>query len=232
MKKKEGFLILVLALLIVLSIVILIKNGGDQVIGGDRDEYGCLISAGYQWCPSEQECMRMWEEYCEEYTDQFRIDSFEDCLAAGYPAMESYPRQCMVPGGETFTEIIEDFWRLDGIELMQHEIDGSYGCFGCNTPEQGPTLCIDPVPEMKIIEETPERYCSEDFEVIATASVYCEEEQRNVDACIEIYQPVCGWNDPEKVVCIRYPCASTYSNSCFACQDENILYYTEGECPE
>ena len=61
---------------------------------------------------------------------------------------------------------------------------------------------------------------------------FCTEEQRNVDACIEIYQPVCGWSDPEKVQCITYPCASDYSNSCFACMDENVKYWTDGTCPE
>jgi hypothetical protein len=33
------------------------------------------------------------------------IDSFEDCIAAGYPAMESYPRQCS-DGDQTFREVI------------------------------------------------------------------------------------------------------------------------------
>jgi hypothetical protein len=60
---------------------------------------------------------------------------------------------------------------------------------------------------------------------------YCTQEQRNADACIEIYQPVCGWNN-ENIQCIRYPCAQTYSNSCFACIDENVAYWTEGECPK
>lgn len=32
------------------------------------------------------------------------IDSFEDCAAAGYPIMESYPEQCAVPGGKSFTK--------------------------------------------------------------------------------------------------------------------------------
>jgi hypothetical protein len=32
------------------------------------------------------------------------IGRFEECVAAGYPVMESYPRQCRVPGGPTFTE--------------------------------------------------------------------------------------------------------------------------------
>jgi hypothetical protein len=34
------------------------------------------------------------------------IGSFEECVAAGYPVMESYPRQCRVPGGQSFTEQI------------------------------------------------------------------------------------------------------------------------------
>jgi len=32
------------------------------------------------------------------------INSFEECVAAGYPVMESYPPQCAVPGDRTFTE--------------------------------------------------------------------------------------------------------------------------------
>ncbi|MDD3399734.1 MAG: Gmad2 immunoglobulin-like domain-containing protein [Candidatus Pacebacteria bacterium] len=34
------------------------------------------------------------------------INNFEECAEAGYPVMESYPRQCRVPEGETFTEDI------------------------------------------------------------------------------------------------------------------------------
>ncbi len=32
------------------------------------------------------------------------VSSFEDCAAAGYPVMESYPRQCRTPDGRNFTE--------------------------------------------------------------------------------------------------------------------------------
>ncbi len=34
------------------------------------------------------------------------IDSFEECIAAGNPAMESFPRQC-IANGQTFTEILD-----------------------------------------------------------------------------------------------------------------------------
>lgn len=85
----------------------------SQIIGGQTDEHGCLIAAGYSYCPSKQTCLRMWEDYCEEYKDAFRgkenpelIDSFDDCIYSGYPIMESYPRQCSA-NNKTFTEEIK-----------------------------------------------------------------------------------------------------------------------------
>ena len=60
---------------------------------------------------------------------------------------------------------------------------------------------------------------------------FCSQQERESDFCIELYQPVCGWSDPEKIKCIKYPCAQTFSNSCFACQNPNVLYWTEGDCP-
>ena len=51
------------------------------------------------------------------------------------------------------------------------------------------------------------------------------------EACTREFNPVCGWFDPEKVNCIRAPCANTYSNPCMACADENVLYIScEKEC--
>jgi hypothetical protein len=60
----------------------------------------------------------------------------------------------------------------------------------------------------------------------------CTDEDRRADACIEIYQPVCGWYDVQEVQCVTWPCANTFSNSCFACLDEQVGYWTPGECPE
>ena len=62
--------------------------------------------------------------------------------------------------------------------------------------------------------------------------IYCTEEQKQADVCIEIYQPVCGYSDPDKIKCLVYPCASTYSNSCFACIAEDVLYWVDGVCPK
>jgi len=38
----------------------------DQIIGGDQDEHGCYLMAGYSWCEAKQKCLRPWEEGCED----------------------------------------------------------------------------------------------------------------------------------------------------------------------
>lgn len=35
---------------------------------------------------------------------QAEVKTFEDCIAAGNPVLESFPRQCKTPDGRTFTE--------------------------------------------------------------------------------------------------------------------------------
>lgn len=34
------------------------------VVGGDKDEHGCIGSAGYSWCELKNKCLRVWEEPC------------------------------------------------------------------------------------------------------------------------------------------------------------------------
>ena len=38
-------------------------NTGDQLplVGRTRDVNNCLVSAGYTWCQSSQNCLRQWE---------------------------------------------------------------------------------------------------------------------------------------------------------------------------
>lgn len=46
-------------------------------VGGDRDEHGCIASAGYVWCAKESACARPWELAKEK---GFNLDNrgFED----------------------------------------------------------------------------------------------------------------------------------------------------------
>ena len=44
------------------------------------------------------------------------ITNFDECVAAGNPVMESYPRQCRDDESDrTFTEVIEDGLNLEGV---------------------------------------------------------------------------------------------------------------------
>ena len=59
----------------------------------------------------------------------------------------------------------------------------------------------------------------------------CLPEQRGIDACIEIYQPVCA---TVYVQCVTTPCdpvQETFANSCKACTNSLVSSYTNGECP-
>lgn len=92
------------------------------------------------------------------------INSFEECAAAGNPVGESYPRQCWTSGGKHFIEEIT--WKNDQVFLMQNSETGEFACFGC-----GKTRCIDPIPLMKLVEETIEGYCNEDFEIVTEENI-------------------------------------------------------------
>lgn len=50
-----------------LNVNIAVNNqANSQVVGGDKDEHGCLGSAGYSWCAIKNKCLRIWEEVCDE----------------------------------------------------------------------------------------------------------------------------------------------------------------------
>jgi hypothetical protein len=56
----------------------------------------------------------MFKPIEETITD---INSFEECVSAGYPVLESYPRQCKTPDGRSFTEDIGN--ELEKIDLIR-----------------------------------------------------------------------------------------------------------------
>ncbi|HEU4677101.1 MAG TPA: MliC family protein [Candidatus Paceibacterota bacterium] len=65
------------------------KPEAPAVIGGDRDEHGCLIAAGYSWCDARGECERPWERYCTTAAPKlahFSCDAGKTIDATFYPA--------------------------------------------------------------------------------------------------------------------------------------------------
>lgn len=66
----------------------------NPALGGDRDEHGCIPSAGYSWCEAKQNCLRVWEEPCVSETDLPEAEALEseikDAIVAKYgPSAQS-----------------------------------------------------------------------------------------------------------------------------------------------
>lgn len=65
MNKKFVTLMLILFILPISGCMNKVEEVNEvELIGGDRDEHGCIGSAGYTWCESKQKCLRVWEEDC------------------------------------------------------------------------------------------------------------------------------------------------------------------------
>jgi putative hemolysin len=71
-------------------------------------------TTGYCVFKDGSECLA-WDYYygkCfpgqTKFEDYFKITDFQQCVDAGFPVMESYPRQCRTPDGRIFTEVIPE----------------------------------------------------------------------------------------------------------------------------
>lgn len=50
----------------------------SPLVGGDKDEYGCIGSAGYSWCEAKKKCIRVFEEDC------LSVEAIRSILAPKY----------------------------------------------------------------------------------------------------------------------------------------------------
>lgn len=84
------------------------------------------------------------------------INNFEECARAGYPVMESYPRQCRIPEGEIFVEELTEGEKrnleppiektcedLCGDSVCQEIVCMAIGCPCAETPTSCPQDCSD-----------------------------------------------------------------------------------------
>ena len=63
-------ILIILALTVAGFVFFRHKAAPGNVVGGDRDEHGCIGSAGYSWCEPKQKCLRIWEEACYASDEQ------------------------------------------------------------------------------------------------------------------------------------------------------------------
>jgi len=88
-RKIKIIIFLAVAVLVVLGLFYAFSNYQDkEIVGGDKDEHGCIGSAGYSWCEAKNSCIRTWEEYCTAIapkTFSFSCDDSKIITASFYP---------------------------------------------------------------------------------------------------------------------------------------------------
>lgn len=100
-----------LQILLIILIIAVIVLSARFLIGGDEDTWLCLNG---EWVKHGAPSAPKPTTGCGQ-----EIKSFDDCLQAGYPALESWPRQCRTDDGQSFVEDIgnelekTDLIRLD-----------------------------------------------------------------------------------------------------------------------
>jgi hypothetical protein len=101
--------------------------------GGDINNHNCIVSAGYTWCESSNDCIRQWETPCE--------DDFIDCNDCLTKQKNGYNIAC--PTDCDLVEIEPPIVACPEVMCMMYceygnMIDGN-GCQICQCNEASPT---------------------------------------------------------------------------------------------
>jgi putative hemolysin len=189
----------------------------DPVCGVDGETYTNL-------CVAQSFCVEVaYEGECNDNGTQMANPASEYCIEQG-GTLEIIEDEtggeigmCTLPNG-----IICEEWSLFRGECEELCEEWGQPC----TMEYDPVCGVDGITygnicaaESNCVEVAYEGECE-----VSEEKVFCTEEQRGAEVCIMLYAPVCGYNENDEII-------ETYSNSCFACANEEVIYYINGECP-
>jgi len=224
MKKNPSIKIisLIAALVLIILLSIELYNNGKQtedIIGGERDEHGCLGSAGYTWSEEYGLCVREWEL---DETDKkiLQIEKEKGYLEEEYGLtfIKAVPEDC----AGCFSILLDTLGKQRTVGLYAWDLINL-----TLTPQQclakgGYPLNVVAGDDCKEDEKNIAKvvgFISPNICCVPDEIQICTEESRQGDVCITLYEPVCG-----------YPLELTFSNGCLACQSEQIEYYIKGVC--
>lgn len=77
------------------------ENTAAPLVGGDRDEHGCIASAGYRWSRVQQRCIRPFEEGVRLLPVEDPQDSSAVLAATVIFSIDSLRAEVFLPDGET-----------------------------------------------------------------------------------------------------------------------------------
>jgi len=149
-------------------------------LGSDRDEHGCIGSAGYEWCEPLQECIRPWETECK--APEVECTTVEDCGMGAASCIDGKCSQydehgCVPDGGYQWCESLGECirpWETEcpttpmvGNDSDEHGCIGSAGYVWCESLSE----CVRPWETacVSLIKEQAEGFCN--GENVASVSV-------------------------------------------------------------
>jgi len=139
------------------------KNAENpQVIGGQRDEHGCLGPAGYSWCEAKQKCLRVWEEACTP-EDALR-NYLRDNLSAISPEKE-------VLGGKFYVSKLE----ITGPGKARVEYEDGHNAFSAQF-DYSITNDTVKVSNFRLMTETAPSAQNQDNATLKFQPMQCEQE--------------------------------------------------------
>lgn len=112
------------------------------------------------------------------------IASFEECRAAGYPIMESYPEQCRTPDGRLFVKEAQT-------PIENPAAGGTFPAGECVRAGCSQTICAE---------------AGEASDIITTCEYRAEYACYNTARCERQADGKCGWTEsPELRSCLQNP---------------------------
>ena len=78
--------------LVTIFVNLLSLVNSQMIVGSQRDDHNCVLDGGYQWCESLNQCIRIWETYCESIEEPMLYHN-NDCSSPCPP-----PTPCPAPG--------------------------------------------------------------------------------------------------------------------------------------
>jgi len=106
-------------------------------------------------------------------------------------------------------------------------VDGDWVKHGASNAEKPTGYCVDgKVNNFKeciakgnpVMESYPRQCINNNQTFTEIIENFCSTKELG-GICMTLYDPVCG-----------YPIKETFSNSCFACQNQEVVYWIQGEC--
>jgi hypothetical protein len=98
------------------------QSSNNNLVGGDKDEHGCIGSAGYSWCEAKQKCLRVFEEFCADQVVDL-VDEIKQATGITLAAKGEMNFEWGISDGKIWTKqtIPGVLYQIDDIKRADYE---------------------------------------------------------------------------------------------------------------